>query len=480
MDARPFQAGLTKAKASAMQFQAGLNTLGAGVGLVGLIALTSKVADTAAELKRTGEATGLTVEQIQAFGFAASQNGSDAETMTKSLEKLSVNLGLVAAGDQEAIDKFEQFGIAVKGANGEMLGADQVLGRIADKIQDAAPNERAAIAYETLGRSGVKLVQTLADGSEGLDEMKRIAEETGQVVSTNANDAIVELTDTLNRVLGSALNTSVGFLGKFLSKIKEVAAFLGSLAGGGSLADAGQAALDALADEEVEKKIQAQVRQFDKLGPILAKITKHEKERAAALESSSEKVQRLKDEEQKLLDLLKSKSDSEIKSDLRLSNIKLKLLDKQKEKEKAIADQKARQTQLQERSMQLQQQLISQQRGLNQTKGDRSLFTLEELAGYRQNGFGSSDVLADAEKARQVIALQRQAESARYDFGNVGRSQELFGQADAIRKTISNLKSTERPFAGMEEGIKSMKEQIAALNEKAAGEGIVLKKVVLQ
>ena len=92
--------------------------------------------------------------------------------------------------------------------------------------------------------------------------------------------------------------------------------------------------------------------------------------------------------------------------------------------------------------MQLQKQLASQQRSLAQSKQDRSLFTLEELAGYNLNGFGSADVLEDARKARQVLALQTQAESARFDFGNVERSRELFGQADAIRKTISNLKST--------------------------------------
>lgn len=480
LDARPFQAGLTKAQRAAMTFQQGLNTLGMGVGILGLIALTSKVKDTAAELKRVGEATGLTVEQIQALGFAASQNGSDTETMNKALEKLTVNLGLVAAGDTEAIEKFEQFGISVKDANGNLLGAEQVLGRIADKIQDAAPNERAAIAYETLGKSGVKLVQTLADGSEGLAQLKRLAEETGQIVSTSANDAIVELTDTLNRHLGQALNTSVAALGGFLVKIKEIAAFLGTLAGGGDFAAAGQAALDVVAGDQAERNIQRQVRQLDKLGPILDKIAKHEKERAQGLESSTQKIQRLKDEERDLLDILKDKAESEIKSDLRLANVKLKLLDKQQEMQKAIADQKARETQLQERSIQLQGQLAAQQRTLTQSKQDRSLFTLEELAGYNLNGFGSADVLEDARKARQVLALQTQAESARFDFGNVERSRELFGQADAIRKTISNLKSTERPFANMEEGIKSMKEQIAALNEKAAGEGIILKKVVLQ
>ena len=505
LDARPFQSGLTKSKAAAMQFQQGLNSLGMGLGVLGFVALAKSAADAAAELKRTGEAVGLTVEEVQSLGFAASQNGSSVEEMNKALVKLSVNLGKANAGDAEAILKFKDYGIAIRDARGELLSTTQVLDQIANKIQAAGGGANAsAIAFELLGRSGVGLIQTLGDGADGLAELKRLAIESGDVISTSANDAIVELTDTLNRHLGGALSMVTDKVGKTLLGLKELGAFVGALSNGIGLADLAEAwmnpikalqmsgqiaenmdaAFDAVADagrnDEVRAAIQQQVRESEKLGPILAKIVKAEQERAAALETSTQRIARLKDEEADLLEMIKGKADSEIKGDLRLSNIKLRLLDKQNEKEKAIADQKARQAQLQERSIQLQQQLTAQQRGLRQTKGDRSMFTLDELANYRQGGFGSKDVLADAAKARQVMELQRQAESARFDFGNVGRSQELFGQADAIRKTISNLKSTERPFANMEEGIKGMKEQIAALNEKAAGEGIVLKKVIAQ
>ena len=116
LDARPFQAGLTKSKAAAMQFQQGLNKLGMGVGVLGLVALAKKAADAAAELKRTGEAVGLTVEEVQSLGFAASQNGSSINEMNKALTRLSVNLGKANAGEAEAIRKFEDYGIAIRDA----------------------------------------------------------------------------------------------------------------------------------------------------------------------------------------------------------------------------------------------------------------------------------------------------------------------------------------------------------------------------
>ena len=505
LDARPFQAGLTKSKAAAMQFQQGLNKLGMGVGVLGLVALAKKAADAAAELKRTGEAVGLTVEEVQSLGFAASQNGSSIGEMNKALTRLSVNLGKANAGEAEAIRKFEDYGIAIRDAEGNLLSTSNVLDQIANRIQAAGGGaDAAAIAFELLGKSGVGLVQTLGDGAEGLEKLKRLAMESGDVISTEANDAIVELTDTLNRGLGGALSFVTDKIGKMILGLKQLSVFAGELTSSVNIQDLAAAinnpikALSVLAQmrentagafnaaaqvaqqENAAAAIQVQVRNFEKLAPTLNKIANLEQKRREQLESSSEKISRLKSEEKELAELLKDKTDDQIRSDELLAKIKLDLLEKTAEREKAVTAQKERQNALQQQSMQLQKQLASQQRSLAQSKQDRSLFTLEELAGYNLNGFGSADVLEDARKARQVLALQTQAESARFDFGNVERSRELFGQADAIRKTISNLKSTERPFANMEEGIKSMREQIAALNEKAAGEGIILKKVVLQ
>lgn len=505
LDARPFQAGLTKSKAAATQFQQGLNKLGIGVGVLGLVALAGKAADAAAELKRTGEAVGLTVEEVQSLGFAASQNGSSIEEMNKALTRLSVNLGKANAGEAEAIRKFEDYGIAIKDAEGNLLSTSAVLDQIANRIQAAGGGaDAAAIAFELLGKSGVGLVQTLGDGAEGLEQLKRLAMESGDVISTEANDAIVELTDTLNRGLGGALSFITDKIGKMILGLKQMSVFAGELTSGINIGDLAAAmnnplkALSVLAkmrentdgafnsaarvaqQENSAAAIQAQVRNFEKLAPTLNKIAKLEQKRREELESSSDKIARLKSEEEELADLLKDKTEDQIRNDEILAKMKLDLLEKTEEREKAVTAQKERQNALQQQANQLQQQLVNQQRSLAQTKGDRSLFTLEELAGYNLNGFGSADVLEDAQKARQVLALQQQAESARFDFGNVERSKELFSQADAIRKTITNLKSTERPFANMEEGIKSMKEQIATLVEKAAGEGIILKKVVLQ
>ena len=499
LNAAPFQQGLTKAKAGAMQFQQGLNSLGAGIGVLGIIALAKHASDAAAILKRTGEATGETVEEIQKLGFAASQNGSSVEDMNKSLEKLTVNLGLAAAGDTEAIEKFEQFGIAVKDAEGNLLSTSGVLDNIADKIQNAEPGERAAIAYETLGRSGVKLVQTLADGSEGLAELKRQAEECGQIVSGDANDAIVELADTLNRQLGGALSWVTDKIGKMILGIKQLSVFMGTIFSDfdaeallnpftalqefNQLSDNfGKAitAANAVAkDDKAQKKIDAQVKKLEAMAPLMEKIRKLEKERADSAESTADKLERIKKEETALLDLLKDKSESEIRGDQKLLNGKLKLLEKQKELQKETNAQLAKETQLRGQSNRLQAQLAGQIKSMAQTKGDRSQFTIDELATGNAAGVVNESVRQDIFRAQEFKRLQEQAEQARMR-GDVAGSGNLFSQADKVRDSITNLKSTERPFKGMEDGIKDMKTQIMELNEKAANEGINLKKVILQ
>lgn len=500
LNAAPFQNGLTKAKASAMQFHQGLNQLGAGIGALGMLALAKRAADAAAELKRTGEAVGETVEEVQALGFAASQNGSSIEEMNKALTRLAVNIGKANAGEAEAIRKFEDYGISIRNAKGELLSTSAVLDQIADRIQDSGGGaDAAAIAFELLGKSGVGLVQTLGDGAEGLANLKRLAQESGDVISTDANDAIVELTDTLNRHLGGALSWVTDKIGKLILGIKQFSVILGTLFAdfefeallnpfealqefeklGGNFDKAIAAANAVAKTEDARKAIDSQLKKLESLAPILDKIKKLEQERAQAAESTAQKVERIKKEEEELAKLLKDKTEKQIRGDQKLLNAKLKQLEKQKELQKETNALAARENQIREQSNRLQAQLAKQVASLKDTKADRSRFTIEELATGNAAGVSDESVRDDIFRAQQFVRLQQEAEAARLR-GDVGTAGNIFNQADKLRDQIVNLKSSERPFRGMEEGIKATKSEIEKLNAKADGEGINLKQVILK
>lgn len=110
---------------------------------------------------------------------------------------------------------------------------------------------------------------------------------------------------------------------------------------------------------------------------------------------------------------------------------------------------------------------------LQQTKEDRSKFTLQELA-EMQGRFGGrfgQEVMG----ARAVIAFMERARIARM-VNRPDISDALQNRADAIRSQLTNLVSGERfPFAGLEESSKTAAENLKDLNRKASQEGLIVK-----
>lgn len=506
LDTKPFAQGMAKSAQVVSQFNAGLNKLGTGLSVLGILALAKNASDAAAELKRTAAAVGTTVEEVQALGFAASQNGSSIEEMNKSLAKLSVNIGKANAGDEEAIRKFEKYGIALVDVNGEALDTSAVMSQIADKIKNVGGGAAgSAVAFDLLSESGVGLVQVLMNGSDGLEDFKRIAEETGNVISSEANDSIVELADTLNRLLGGALSIVTEYAGRAILAVRQLGAFAGELTSVISSINF----FEALFDPEKARLMLAQIEQnfgaaidaanrlqnadgaavaidnqrrdIEAMVPLLLKLDKLNKDRIKDEETLAKRIERLRKEESEYAEQLEDKTDDQIRADRNLLNAKIGLLQKQKELQDANNKAVQLETTYREKGAAIQQRIAAQLAGLNQAKGDRSKFTLAELAEGNPVGVVSDTVREDIFKAREVRRLENLGEENRLRFGDSETASKLFGQADEIRKTITSLRTDERfPFKGMEDALKDLRAEHAKLVAMAADEGINLKAIKMR
>lgn len=177
--------------------------------LVGLAAfaatkfLGGMVQDTIAlggELNDLSVQTNTNVEELQELGYAAQQNGGSLELMGNTLTKLNKNISEAAHGNKEMAKSFARAGIAVKGADGALRPASDVLGDIADHLAAIPAEERVGVAMDLLGKSGAKLIPTLAQGSAGLAKLKQEARDLGGVITEDGITALDDMGDEVDKV----------------------------------------------------------------------------------------------------------------------------------------------------------------------------------------------------------------------------------------------------------------------------------------
>lgn len=140
---------------------------GAALAMLASEMLTSY--DSAAKLGRN---TSIAAEQVLGLRYAAELSGVGAEAMDSALQKLTMNIGKAAQGTGEAAPAFKQMGIELNNSNGTLKNADQIMSEVADKFQGMGDStDRARLATQLFGESGVKMIDMLKGGSAGLSAM---------------------------------------------------------------------------------------------------------------------------------------------------------------------------------------------------------------------------------------------------------------------------------------------------------------------
>lgn len=217
-DARGFTAATASAQGALKRLGSDLGRVQAlsaqalaGIGitanLAGLFALAKATADTADNMGKLAQSTGVTVEELSRLEYAARLNNATLEEVSKGLRRLSED---AATGGT----RLAGFGVGLLDSAGNAKNANALLQEVADRFA-AMPSgiERTNAAVQLFGRElGPRLVPLLINGSAGLKALADESDRFGNTISTKTAQAAAEFNDNLTRLqaLAKASGQEVG------------------------------------------------------------------------------------------------------------------------------------------------------------------------------------------------------------------------------------------------------------------------------
>lgn len=171
-------------------------------GATALTVLVKKTIDQADHLNDLSKSTGVSVEQLSRFGFAAAQSGTDIEALGVGLRKFNQQVADAAGNLKgEAAIAFKTLGINVRDASGALKGTDQLLEEVSTKFSGFADGaNKVALATALFGKSGADLIPFLNEGAAGLEKLGLQADRAGATISTSTARAADEFNDKLGQL----------------------------------------------------------------------------------------------------------------------------------------------------------------------------------------------------------------------------------------------------------------------------------------
>ena len=131
---------------------AALIVTGLAFGSGALGATVKSLSDSATALQELSIATGIAVPRLQELQRVFESDGLSAEAFAKSMQRLQRSIGDAARGDIEYLESFEEFGISLRDASGEIRATEDVLVDVIQKLRELPPALQASVGNDFFGR----------------------------------------------------------------------------------------------------------------------------------------------------------------------------------------------------------------------------------------------------------------------------------------------------------------------------------------
>lgn len=220
-DTKDMERGLKSARAKMKAFSGQMRKVGkvaavAGAAVVGAVGLMiKKYIEAGDEVHKMALRTGFSTEALSELKYAAEISGATLETLEKGVKKMSKTIMDAADGLATYVRAFDRIGL--KAEELIELSPEDQFDRIARAIASIeSPTIRAATAQEIFGRAGTALLPLFAAGEEGLEKLRKKAQELGIVFDQEAADKAAALTDALTTLKGAVKGVTMSVAEKLV------------------------------------------------------------------------------------------------------------------------------------------------------------------------------------------------------------------------------------------------------------------------
>ena len=156
---------------------------------------------------------GISKTAYQEWSYVLGQNGMDISKMEVGMKTLVATMDGAAAGTASAVEKFDALGLSIYDSNGKLKDQETMMSEAIYALANMENGtEKARLATELFGKSGVEMMPMLNGGAEGIADLTQRAHDLGLVMSDEAVTAGVVLGDTMDDVKQSfgALGNQLG------------------------------------------------------------------------------------------------------------------------------------------------------------------------------------------------------------------------------------------------------------------------------
>ena len=200
----------------------------AGVAALGAVAvgIATEAAESANKLHELSQSTGVSVETLSRFGYAAKQTGVASEQMTTALERLNKSALAAAIAPAGTANAYTRLGIAVRDANGNLRPTEDILLDVAHKfatMQDGVA--KTALAMQLFGRGGAAIIPFLNEGRNGIQEFIEEADRLGVTISGPTAEAAHQFEGNLGKIRGAAQGGANSIMSDFLPALIKLSAY---------------------------------------------------------------------------------------------------------------------------------------------------------------------------------------------------------------------------------------------------------------
>ena len=171
--------------------EVGTAAVGAAKALTEMTVGAAAYADT---ILTQADVTGMSVESLQAYTYAAELVDVSIETLTSSMAKQVKSMSNARDGSTKFADAYAKLGVSVADSNGRLRNGETVYWETIDALGKIAnATERDALAMQIFGKSARELNPLIAQGSAGFAELTKEAKRMGAVLSEDSLNALVNL-----------------------------------------------------------------------------------------------------------------------------------------------------------------------------------------------------------------------------------------------------------------------------------------------